>query len=126
MSAEPHTRLEVEGIDAVRVIALAAGVLLFLSITITVLALIFFAAPRSNNATPLVKAAVSNNRVDLPRLMREQQANLNGYRWIDKNSGVIGIPLDRAMQLIAERGAAGYEPLVAPPGSAPPQGGGSK
>ena len=35
-------------------------------------------------------------------LRKEQEANLDSYRWIDQQSGVVAIPIDRAMLLVAE------------------------
>jgi hypothetical protein len=34
----------------------------------------------------------------------EQQAALDSYRWIDRSNGVVQIPIERAMQLLVERG----------------------
>src|SRR5690349_18099222 len=44
-----------------------------------------------------------------------EDADLNSYGWIDRNTGTVRIPIDRAMQLILERGlpdvGAGKTPL---------------
>ncbi len=29
---------------------------------------------------------------------------LNSYRWIDQSAGIVGLPIDRAMDLVAQRG----------------------
>jgi len=34
----------------------------------------------------------------------EEGSKLNGYGWVDKNAGVVRIPIDRAMQITLERG----------------------
>ena len=39
---------------------------------------------------------------ELARLRAEQQEALYSYRWIDEKRGVVSIPIDRAMDLIAE------------------------
>ncbi|HLX63178.1 MAG TPA: hypothetical protein VKX17_18045 [Planctomycetota bacterium] len=36
-------------------------------------------------------------------LRASQQANLEGYKWIDQKAGVVHIPIDRAMELIVSR-----------------------
>jgi len=36
---------------------------------------------------------------------------LNEYRWIDRKAGIVAIPVDRAMELLIQRG----EPLVGRP-----------
>ena len=45
----------------------------------------------------------------------EQEAELNSYGWIDRESGKVRIPIERAMQLLVERGlpdvGAGMTPL---------------
>lgn len=44
-----------------------------------------------------------------------EDADLNSYGWIDRNAGTLRIPIDRAMQIILERGlpdvGAGKTPL---------------
>ncbi len=41
------------------------------------------------------------------------------YGWMDRTSGVVHIPIDRAMDLVAERGIAPLAPLVPPPAPTP-------
>jgi hypothetical protein len=33
-----------------------------------------------------------------------QEQKLGSYRWVDRNAGVVGIPIDRAMDLVAQQG----------------------
>lgn len=47
-----------------------------------------------------------------PYLAAEQQ-KLNSYRWVDRQSGVVAVPIDRAMDLVAQRGLPARD---APPG----------
>ncbi len=46
----------------------------------------------------------TNERVEINgfRLAEEQQ--LHSYGWVDKNAGVVHIPIEQAMQLLAQRG----------------------
>lgn len=46
----------------------------------------------------------NNPRTDLDQFRATEEAKLNSYGWIDKEEGVIRIPIERAMDLIAERG----------------------
>jgi len=46
----------------------------------------------------------TNPRQDLLDLRAREDQVLNSYSWVDKNTGVVRIPIDRAMQLIVERG----------------------
>ena len=46
----------------------------------------------------------TNPRGDLQELRDQENELLTTYRWVDKNAGVVRIPIDRAMQLTLERG----------------------
>ena len=54
-----------------------------------------------------------------PEIAR-QQADLQRFRWIDRAHGMFQIPIERAMRLVAARGARAYEP-VAPATGGPAQ-----
>jgi mono/diheme cytochrome c family protein len=57
---------------------------------------------------------------DLAQLRATEQAQLSGYGWVDRDAGVVKIPIDRAMELVAQRGlptSAGQAPQ--PAGAAP-------
>ena len=41
---------------------------------------------------------------DLAAIRAEEDAVLNGYAWVDKEKGVVRIPVDRAIDLLAQRG----------------------
>ena len=43
-------------------------------------------------------------RDDLAHLRRAEDDVLQSYAWIDRNGGVVRIPIERAMELTAERG----------------------
>ena len=42
--------------------------------------------------------------VDLQKFHAEEDAVLENYEWIDAKSGIVRIPIERAMELTAERG----------------------
>jgi hypothetical protein len=52
---------------------------------------------------------------DLAKLRAAEEADLDSFGWINRNSGTVRIPVDRAMQLLLERGlpdvGAGQTPL---------------
>lgn len=52
----------------------------------------------------------NNPRIDLDQFRGAEEAKLNSYGWIDKEEGVIRIPIERAMDLIAERGLPARAP----------------
>src|SRR4051794_12581485 len=51
----------------------------------------------------------------LAELRAAEDADLNSYGWVDPNKGIVRIPIDRAMQLLVDRGlpdvGAGKTPL---------------
>jgi hypothetical protein len=42
--------------------------------------------------------------VELHGLRAQEDGILNSYGWVDRNAGVVRIPIERAMALVAERG----------------------
>jgi hypothetical protein len=50
-------------------------------------------------------------------LRAAEDARLSSYGWVDRSGGVARIPIDRAMQIIVERGVPGGKPF---PSAAPP------
>ena len=51
---------------------------------------------------------------DLQAYRRDKESLLTTYRWIDKSEGRLQIPIDRAMQLIAQRQTQSARSLTAP------------
>lgn len=47
---------------------------------------------------------------------RRQNLQLAGTAWVDREKGIVHIPIARAMALVAARGAAGYDPPDPAPG----------
>jgi hypothetical protein len=45
-----------------------------------------------------------NERTELSGVILSQEQQLNSYGWVDQKSGVVHIPIERAMQIIAQRG----------------------
>jgi hypothetical protein len=43
-------------------------------------------------------------RDDLLSMRQAEEQVLNSYGWVDRNGGIVRIPIDQAMKLIAERG----------------------
>ena len=59
-------------------------------------------------------ALQSSPQSDLTEMRRERRITLNSYAWIDKSRAISRIPIDRAMQHVAERGARAYDPMDVP------------
>lgn len=51
---------------------------------------------------------------DIAAYEREKRAELDSYRWIDRSVGIVGIPIERAMELLAQRPAAQSVPPASP------------
>ena len=42
--------------------------------------------------------------LDLRELRAKEQAELNSYGWVDKKSGVVRIPIEKAMEMVLQKG----------------------
>jgi len=68
------------------------------------------AAPISNPApAPRLQ---SNPRVDLKAWRSAQKAELNRYRWVDRQAGIVEIPIEQAMELTLQRGLPARQPAT--------------
>jgi hypothetical protein len=56
----------------------------------------------------------SNPPNDLRELRAEEDKILSSYGWVDKDAGIVRIPIDRAMALVVERGLPARAPEQAP------------
>jgi hypothetical protein len=45
---------------------------------------------------------------DLAALRRAEEGRLSTYGWVDRSAGTLHVPIDRAMQITAERGLPGW------------------
>jgi hypothetical protein len=52
---------------------------------------------------------------ELRELLAAQRRQLTGYAWADQSKTLVRIPIERAMEIIAQRGGEAYAPLL-PPG----------
>jgi len=46
----------------------------------------------------------TNPTEDLEKFRAAEEVRLNSYGWVDRQAGVVRIPIERAMELIAQRG----------------------
>ena len=58
----------------------------------------------------------TDERREINDFREQEEEKLNSYGWVDQSAGVVRIPIDRAMQLIAQRGL----PTRAQTGTVPP------
>lgn len=61
----------------------------------------------------------SDPRQDLLRMRAEQDALLDTYGWVDRQAGIVHIPIGRAMELLAQRGLPSRAPAGQPAPAAP-------
>jgi hypothetical protein len=114
--SDPHvTRTEPEGVAARPVIYAAGGFLVFVGVCLTGIFYYYSDAigtrkppkPEAFPAPQLQRAPFS----DLEKLQKGQQEQLNGYTWVDKDQGIVRVPIERAMQIVASKGQAAFGPL---------------
>jgi hypothetical protein len=65
-------------------------------------------APQNGAPSPEPRLQVDEVR-DLGRLHEHEDSILNSYGWVDQKAGIVRIPIERAMDIVAQRG------LPAPP-----------
>ena len=58
----------------------------------------------------------SNERLEINEFRLKEEQALNSYAWVDQKAGVVRIPIERAMQLVAQQGL----PTMPKSGTAPP------
>jgi hypothetical protein len=47
---------------------------------------------------------------DLAKFRAEEAAALNSYGWVDQDKGIVRMPIDRAMDLVLQRGLPARQP----------------
>lgn len=120
MAIETHgdERLETPQVRLRPVLYSALGALLLLALSVAVLrAVYYWQVPVQSFPAPAKfpqPRVETGQRAERDRLAREQNARLSGYHWVDRNSGIIQIPIARAMQILAAEGASGWAPLASP------------
>jgi hypothetical protein len=96
----------------------AAGLAVFVAAAMTLMAILFsyfsdvetgratLASPPAEQGAPAAAAPAlqPNPQIDLEQMRREESAYLTSYGWVDQREGLVHIPIDRAIELIAERG----------------------
>ena len=71
-------------------------------------------AAGQENRLPPEPRLQTNPKQDLLDLRTQERDQLTGYHWVDKNNGVVRIPIEDAMRLTIERGLPSREAAVPP------------
>jgi hypothetical protein len=86
------------------------GPAIFTAVALTLVAFVVMAAVQwrleGPSPTALAAAEAAKDPTDVRRLHAEQLLRLQTYRWIDRDQGVLAIPIDRAMELTVREKAA--------------------
>jgi len=101
---------------ATRVVLFAGGgLLLFLGVSLVVMHFYYRAAVEQAvfvPPTPFAKPRLqTNDTSDLARLEAKQRSALESYAWIDREKGIVAIPIEEAMKRIVARGGDPYAPI---------------
>jgi hypothetical protein len=75
----------------------------------------------ANQPRPRPRAALqADPTADMVKFAKEEEAAVTSYAWVDRTAGVAQIPLERALEIVAERGLPVPPPLPAgAPAAAP-------
>lgn len=115
----PQVRHETSDVNVRAIFGFGLGLLiagLFIHFLVWLL-FAFFSAREARKVTPQYPLATTeatrlppeprlqtNPRQDLRDLRAEEDRILNSYGWVDKNAGVVRIPIEQAMRLTLQRG----------------------
>lgn len=70
----------------------------------------------TDNLTPPEPRLQVEPRIDLAHFRENEDHTLHSYRWIDRQQGIVQIPIERAIELLGERGLP--EPNAVEPSTA--------
>ena len=116
-AANESAAYERRDLDPRSIVMFGIGIVVAIALAAVVTALIIYtrAAQHVRRELPVPRLAKEREMnpqprldVDAPRQRREMRAGedalLNSYGWVDKNSGIVRIPIDRAMDILASQG----------------------
>jgi hypothetical protein len=116
---------EPAGVRSGAVVAVVAGTLTIAAVAIAILWAIYrstiFPAPTeaaamSFPAPGLDPATAAHRRAQAAR----RNTALDNYGWVDRDSGIVRVPVTEAMKLLAGRGQAAFDPVAGLGGGGPP------
>lgn len=92
-----------DGLNTPMIAAVGAIIVIFVFAMVVGVQAMFFKVRDDENYNKYI----SQPPQEFSALAVEQQELLNSYHWIDEKRGVVGIPIERAMQIVARECATG-------------------
>lgn len=106
------TRFERSDMSVAVIATLAAGVLLYVVVTPFILTRIYRPAlsdmSRALDVRPPGPELQLNTAADLAKFRTQEEQRLDSYGWVDRDKGVVHIPIAQAMQDVAAHGIADF------------------
>lgn len=103
-----ETRFEPSDMRVAVIAAVAAGVLLYVTLAPFILTRIYHPALRDVSRTLTIKPPQPelqlNPANDLVKFRAQEEQQLNSYGWVDRDEGIAHIPIAQAMQDLVARG----------------------
>jgi len=126
MSDNHAAHTEPDRIRAMPILATTIGFVIFAGICVWLLLAYYnsivgpglYVPPRSFPAPQLQTSPLS----DLEKLESAQRARIERYGWIDQSKGILRVPIQRAMEIVASKGGQALAPLAPPPRPPTPAG----
>jgi hypothetical protein len=78
------------------------GSLHLIAIIIAVAAIFYYQMQRENQ-----RKLYDQSWPEVAKLKAAQNAEISSYRWIDRDKGVVGIPIEQAMELVVSEAKSG-------------------
>jgi hypothetical protein len=116
-SGQAVARLESPDVATSRVLGVAAGLAVFLAVSLAAVWVFYvFAVGRPKPPAPaafsLPRLQTDNGADELRHLRDAENAKLNSYGWIDHERKLVRVPIARAMDAVVARGDHAYDPLI--------------
>jgi hypothetical protein len=112
VATNKDTQFEHSDMSVAVIAALAAGVLLYVTLTPFILTRLYHPAvndvSRALTIKPPGPQLQLNTAADLVKFREQEEQQLDSYGWIDRGKGIAHIPIAQAMQDVAARGIADF------------------
>jgi hypothetical protein len=99
----PEPGYETKDASALPLLSFGVGLIVAL-VVVELLMLGFYGLFISERPKHIEERAAANIYEQLRDLRRTENAALSSYGWVDRKAGVVRIPIDRAIDLVAEKG----------------------